>query len=86
VLLLCSYCSNLPFNALYKNQERRWHCQGFSSTLIQNTLKLMPSLPEQKKWTGWDDLNPRPQLSLFQGCSFYLLSNSHKDNIMILSS
>jgi Polyketide cyclase / dehydrase and lipid transport len=27
----------------------------------KNELELIPYLYNRKKWTGWDDLNPRPQ-------------------------
>ena len=33
----------------------------FVLQLIKIELKTIPYLYNRKKWTGWDDLNPRPQ-------------------------
>jgi len=34
---------------------------GFLSYTHQNEPEIIPHLYNSKKWTGWDDLNPRPQ-------------------------
>ena len=41
------------------------HCKlVFCPTTTENKLKSIPYLYNRKKWTGWVDLNPRPQLAI----------------------
>jgi hypothetical protein len=35
---------------------------SFYLTTVQNEPNSIPYLYNRKKWTGWDDLTPRPQL------------------------
>ncbi|MDQ3883835.1 MAG: hypothetical protein M3239_00125 [Thermoproteota archaeon] len=34
-------------------------------TTSKNKYNLMSQFHDRKKWTGWDDLKPRPHLQLF---------------------
>ena len=47
---------------------------AFCPTITENKLRIIPYLYNRKKWTGWDDLNPRPQL---QQLSKTALSTAH---------
>ena len=63
-----------------------WHGSGiaaeFVRQLLKINLKIMPYFPRRKKWTGWDDLNPRPQLACILS-GFYLSKGLVKKENML---
>ena len=45
----------------FTDSENYQHSTGFVRQHPKIKLNSIPYLYNRKKWTGWDDLNPRPQ-------------------------